>query len=305
MKNILKKFISGPLFDASAALLNKFKIKFTPQTKYPISFEELYSGATSHSMPKSLAEVYGKIEHSYIIGSIDEESLQGLESSYKLGKPIEGKAHTMLVFAVDVKQGESLTRTELATLTRGFNRMSDSAPVILLIKNGNNLSLASCERSQYSQQWREGEKIGKVSILRDINCIDPHRGHLNILELMTAEGISTFDELYKKWLEVFSNETLTKRFYRELQNWYFAALKVIRFPNDISSKSDDTAYNSAATIRLITRLIFVWFLKQRKLIPGELFDPNFVGNKLLKQFYPMEPQGLFGETQRVSYYDRG
>ncbi len=305
MKNILYKFVSDSLFDASASLLDHFKIKFTPQTRTPISFEELYSASTSTSMPKSLSEVVKKISKSYIIGSIDEESLQGRESSYELGKPIEGKLQTMLVFAADVKQGESLTRTELAALTRGFNRMSDSAPVILFIKNGNYLSLATCERSQYSQQWREGEKLGKVSILRDINCVQPHRGHRDILESMSADGISTFDALYKKWLEVFSNDTLTKRFYRELQNWYFAALKVVRFPNDISATSDDTAYNSEATIRLITRLIFVWFLKQRNLIPGELFDPDFVGNKLLKQFNPMEPQGLFSETQRVSYYYRG
>lgn len=304
MKDILRKFTSESLFDASASLLDRFKINFTPQTKTPISFEALYHGATSSSMPKSLAEVVNKLANTCIIGSIDEDSLQGRQSAFELGKPIEGKYQTMLVFAVDVKQGETLTRTELAILTRGFNRMADSLPVIIFVKNGNHLSLATCERSQYTQQWREGEKLGKVSILRDINCVNPHRGHLDILELMSADGISTFDALYKKWLEVFSNETLTKRFYRELQNWYFAALKVVRFPNDISTTSDDTAYNSEATIRLITRLIFVWFLKQRKLIPGELFDPDFVGNKLLKEFNPLEPQGLFGETQRVSYYYR-
>ncbi len=216
MKNILYNFVSESLFDASASLLDYFKIKFTPQTRTPISFEELYSASTSSSMPKSLSEVVKKVSKTYIIGSIDEDSLQGRQSSFELGSHIEGKYQTMLVFTVDVKPKEYLTRTELATLTRGFNRMADSLPVILLVKNGNKLSLATCERSQYTQQWREGEKLGKVSILRDINCVRPHRGHIDILESIGDKAYQTLDELDKHWLDVFSSVLLTKKFYAEL-----------------------------------------------------------------------------------------
>ncbi|MDE6551995.1 MAG: hypothetical protein K2K98_03395, partial [Muribaculaceae bacterium] len=305
MKETLYRFTCSPLFEAVVGLLDKLQIRFEANSKTPMAFENLYSGMVSSPMPIALREVVSKIAETFLIGSVDEDTLNGNASSFELGKPVEGKYHTLVIFAVDIKKGESLTRSELATLTRGFNRMAPQLPVVIFIKNGDFLSLATCERSEYRRSGMEGEKLGKVSILRDINCADPHRGHIDILESLGDKAYPTFDELYKHWLEVFSNETLTKRFYRELQNWYFAALKVVRFPNDIYSTSDDTAYNSEATIRLITRLIFVWFLKQRNLIPGELFNPDYIGNKLLKQFNPIEPQGLFSETQRVSYYYRG
>ncbi len=305
MQNVLQKFITEPLFDATEAMLSHLHIRFTAQSKTPLSFQELYADTTSSPMPKVLREVVDKVNNTYLIGAIDGDTLVGRQSDFDIEKPLDGKYNTMIIFAVDIKQGYSLTRGELATLTRGFNRMAPQLPVIIFIKNGDSLSLATCERSEYRRAGMEGEKLGKVSILRDINCAHPHRGHIDILETLGDKAYLTFDELYKHWLEVFSNETLTKRFYRELQNWYFVALKVVRFPNDISTTSDDTAYNSEATIRLITRLIFVWFLKQRNLIPGELFDPDFVGNKLLKEFNPIEPQGLFSETQRVSFYYRG
>lgn len=70
--------------------------------------------------------------------------------------------------------------------------------------------------------------------------------------------------------KAFSVDTLTKDFYRELSNWYFWALTKIEFPND--AESDKDIRNSTNTIRLITRLIFVWFLKQKKLVPDVLFN---------------------------------
>ena len=65
----------------------------------------------------------------------------------------------------------------------------------------------------------------------------------------------------------FSVEVLTKAFYQELSDWYAWAIMVVRFPNDLTTLEDNQKYNSEAMIRLITRLIFVWFLKQRHLVP--------------------------------------
>lgn len=74
--------------------------------------------------------------------------------------------------------------------------------------------------------------------------------------------------------KAFSVDTLTKDFYRELSNWYFWALTKIEFPED--AEKDKEIRNSTNTIRLITRLIFVWFLKQKKLIPDILFEKDKV-----------------------------
>ncbi len=95
-------------------------------------------------------------------------------------------------------------------------------------------------------------------------------------------GACKFDSL-DNIQQAFSVEKLTKDFYKELSDWYFWAIKNVSFPNDIADDSDDDKYNSENVIRLITRLIFVWFLKQKGLIRNELFEPNALSG-ILKNF---------------------
>lgn len=102
--------------------------------------------------------------------------------------------------------------------------------------------------------------------------------------------------------ERFSTEVLTKAFYNELQDWYAWAIKIVSFPNDIDDDTDDTKYNTESVIRLITRLIFVWFLKQRKLVPDEFFDEGYIRENLIKNFNPHQFQDLFSKTQESVYY---
>lgn len=100
----------------------------------------------------------------------------------------------------------------------------------------------------------------------------------------------------------FSVEVLTKEFYNELSDWYAWAIKIIRFPNDINNKEDDAKFNNEGAIRLITRLIFVWFLKQRHLIPDEFFDEKYIADNLLNDFSPNDKSGLFDFKSHESKY---
>lgn len=304
MKSILHKFITEPLFDATEAMLSHLHIKFTAQSKTPLSFAELYFDTSSSRIPQALQQVVDKVNSTYLIGAIDEDSLEGRQSDFDIQKPLDGKYQTMLVFAVDIKPGISLTRGELATLTRGFNRMAPQLPVVVFVKKGDKLTLATCERSEYRQNWREGEKLGKVSILRDINCAHPHRGHIDILETLGDKAYPTFDELYKHWLDVFSSELLTRKFYTELSEWYAWVISSgeVKFPNDLSTTEDDAKYNHEAVIRLITRLIFVWFLKQKKLIPGEFFEEKAIAEKFIENFDPHSTDSLFYDPMQSKYY---
>ena len=100
----------------------------------------------------------------------------------------------------------------------------------------------------------------------------------------------------------FSVEVLTKAFYQELSDWYAWAIMVVRFPNDLTTLEDNQKYNSEAMIRLITRLIFVWFLKQRHLVPDEFFDEQYISSHLLKSFTPNAKVTLFGKADNSYYY---
>lgn len=88
--------------------------------------------------------------------------------------------------------------------------------------------------------------------------------------------------------EVFSVEALTKEFYEALFNWYIWATeedKSVTFPNDLSTPTDNRDYLAEAIIRLITRLMFIWFIKQKGIVPDELFDAESV-KKYVKNFAP-------------------
>lgn len=100
----------------------------------------------------------------------------------------------------------------------------------------------------------------------------------------------------------FSVEVLTKEFYNELSDWYAWAIKIIRFPNDLNDKTDDDKYNNESAIRLITRLIFVWFLKQRHLIPDEFFDERYIADNLIDGFNPHDMVDLFSKSHESKYY---
>ena len=100
----------------------------------------------------------------------------------------------------------------------------------------------------------------------------------------------------------FSVDVLTKAFYNELSDWYAWAIKEIHFPNDIDDPHDNEKYNHEAAIRLITRLIFVWFLKQRKLIPWQFFDEPYIAEYLLEGFTPNARTNLFGKSTESRYY---
>jgi hypothetical protein len=83
----------------------------------------------------------------------------------------------------------------------------------------------------------------------------------------------------------FSVEAVTKQFYQEIANWYFWALDHARFPKD-APKLDGKDHVSL--IRLITRLILCWFLKEKGLIMPTLFDPQRL-SLILDGFAPNTP----------------
>lgn len=100
----------------------------------------------------------------------------------------------------------------------------------------------------------------------------------------------------------FSVEVLTKEFYQELSDWYAWTVKIVRFPNKLNAPTDDDKFNAESTIRLVTRLIFVWFLKQKGLIPNEFFDRNYIEAHLLKDFNPEYDPSLFYNSGESKYY---
>ena len=86
----------------------------------------------------------------------------------------------------------------------------------------------------------------------------------------------------------FSVEALTKQFYKDLYEWYQWAVDPasgVYFPNNTSIEADDREDIETKIIRLITRIMFVWFIKQKELVPNKIFDVDFL-ETILKDFDP-------------------
>ena len=93
--------------------------------------------------------------------------------------------------------------------------------------------------------------------------------------LIELGRVSDFNDLLSR----FSVEALTKEFYEKLYHWYLWAVDSktgVTFPNKIETDTDDRENINRKMIRLITRMLFVWFIKQKQLVPNNLFDIDFL-----------------------------
>ncbi len=295
--NSIKLFATQPFITALRALFAELQIPVNYIDELPATPDSILG-----EMFKPENEAHRLISDVYLFGMVNDEIFQGnstfssVDEVKKLDKDYDG----LLIFGVTLQpsnHNQLPTRSQLAGITRAFNRAFPYTPVTIIFRYSNHISLANTERTRYKQQWREGEKIGKVSLLKDVDCQQTHTGHLRILSgLVKPSGVKTFKELNEHWLQVLDVSILNKKFYLEIFNWYLWALREAKFPQirPDDEKIDDKIHQSESLIRLLTRLLFVWFMKEKGLISTELFSADYLKN-ILKDF-----TGVNGE--KTIYY---
>jgi len=141
--------------------------------------------------------------------------------------------------------------------------------------------------------------------------VNPNLPYKTFIKQVGECGFSSIEEIQK----AFSIEPVTKEFYKEIQNWYFWAFSEwekgnLKFPLDNQDKSNYEEHIKINLIRLITRIIFIWFIKEKDLIPNKLFDKKEL-KKLIKDFgsnsnyYNAILQNLFFATLNTPIETRG
>lgn len=276
MEQTLRQYVNGNLFEASDLLLNKLNIKHTQEEPTPMRFQDYYES----EVPQYIEQALQLTKECYYIGEVCDEAINGsVGSDTKLTDDIEklrANAHykSMMLFAVDLIPECNVTRSDLAVLTRAFNRLVYNFPVTVIFRQGQYLSIGTCERTEFKQEWKQGqgEKLGRVIILRNIDCSSPNRAHLDILSELEAETVSTFDELYRKWMTVFDISLLNKQFYKELQEWFYWAIDEIELPSIENSNQNKDQQAKNFLVRMLSRLMFCWFIKERGLIEKQLLE---------------------------------
>ena len=231
--------------------------------------------------------------------------------------PEEYQSYSFL--AIELKN-EYYARGKLSQITREVNKLFPM-PVMILFKHGNTLTLSIINRRLHKRDESK-DIMEKVTLIKDIKSPITHtnqfplnkggegdvthRAHIEILfdlsfdELKNKHGFTNFVELHNAWQKTLDTSELNKKFYREIANWYFWAIKNVEFPAD--EEKDKDIRNAINVIRLITRLFFVWFLKEKGLVRDELFNQQKLAqllsfeDKNKSTYYKAILQNLFFAT---------
>lgn len=179
-----------------------------------------------------------------------------------------GNYQSYLIFAIELKD-DSYSRGALAKITREVNKLF-LMPALILFKHGNTLTLSVIDRRLHKRDESK-DVLDKVTLIKDIRFTNTHRAHIEILfdlalpTLIEREHPQNFAALHDAWRDVLDTSELNKKFFRELANWFYWAQEHVTFPK--GAGKDEPERNATSLIRLITRLIFTWFIQEKDLVP--------------------------------------
>lgn len=247
------------------------------------------------------------------VDGICQVTADDLTSQFELNPPPPkfdlARIESIIFLAVELKSSR-YNRRYFANITRMVNR-SLPIPVVLIFHHQPFLTLSIIHRRQNKLAGNQ-DVLENVTLIKDIDLRNPHRAHVEILADLSLQkllhsGVRDFDGLHTQWESVLGVEKLNQQFYKELFDWYQLAVTQCRFPNDAAGIGS----NERHVIRMITRLLFVWFLKEKRLVPASLFIEDFANRHLTQHgpdrsdYYKAVLQNLFFATLNTEISERG
>ncbi len=196
----------------------------------------------------------------------DDDSFR---SGAKLGEIKFAQDEKMLICALEAAQPLSERSGKKSQYEKGKRILRDTnvdaGIFIFYDKEGNfRFSLIYPEYVGTKRQWSYFKRFTYF--------VSPQLTNKTFLQQIGDGDFSSLNKIK----EAFSVDPVTKQFYNELQGWYFWAMDKVKFPDDYKHSSepakDKEIRNATNLIRLITRVIFIWFLKEKGLVPNTLFD---------------------------------
>lgn len=278
IENALHAFSGRDLVDCALNLFGSigYKSEKRPaQPSYtPSEFLDTYNREGKLNPGKALLSQWESIHFLFQLTSDEIRAGSQLVMDFGGNNKVDNTImESYLFFAVELCGGY-YTRTQLAGVTREINKLFPQ-PAMILFRHGDTLTFSIINR-RLNKLDEQKDVLEKVTLIKDINFASPHRAHIEILfdlsldELYRGYGFANFVELHRAWGKVLDTSELNKKFFKEIANWYFWAVRNVSFPKDAGQ--DEKVRNATSVIRLITRLIFIWFIKEKGLVPDDLFD---------------------------------
>ena len=272
IENALKNFDNQPLREVATTLLNTLGYHSQLVGNDAIDtgrFERLMASALETANPSDKLCIDDWQSFYQILQVRDEEINEQITGQQLIfeSRTIDNALRRSYMFVAMQLAGDTYTRTTLANITR-FISSGIPQPLMLLFRYRRFLTLAIINRREH-QRDPSKQVLEKVTLIKDIDLNSPKRAHIDILseldlhQLIENEAVNNFDTLHEAWEGILNTEALNRRFYRDLEAWYEWASKTCKFPDN---------ENKTQVIRMITRLLFIWFLKEKDLVPSDIFD---------------------------------
>ncbi len=313
IKEALKSFFDGELRERGVSLFDVLGYNTSRQNslenKTWAEFKEHFV-KDSFSEDKALVKEWSYVD---ILFQISKDEVTGEKGLFDSGRVDNVIIESYLFFTIELK-GESYSRTQLSNISREINKLFPM-PVMVIFKYNGMITFSIISR-RINKKDGSKDVLEKVTQIKDINISNPHRAHIEILhdlsfgKLQKEFKVTNFVELHNAWQKTLDTKELNKRFYQELSNWYFWAMNFAEFPDDI--EKDKSIRNATNLIRLITRIIFIWFIKEKGLVPEKIFNKNevaalvkdFCKNKDSNFYYNAILQNLFFGTLNQNMKER-
>ena len=170
-------------------------------------------------------------------------------------------------------------------------------------------------KEQLSQAHLQYEIVFNASALagkRNVTDKDIHRyleeqgfqrdGHSEWFMCLSEDVQAALDFLKQKYINEDKRQELSDKFYEELRNWYFWATEE-QYHGLMHEREPDPDH----ALRIIVRLLLIFFLKEKELVPKELFDENWIAENLKEhehRYYNAVLRNLFFHCLNTSVTER-
>jgi adenine-specific DNA-methyltransferase len=258
--------------------------KFELDSNHPEDFIDTFGFGEINQQRASLSQ-WKSVDFLF---QLTEDEIKSNGQSGSFSNIDQNYLQSYIFLAVELREND-YTRSQLSDITREVNRQSD-IPIMVLFRHGECFTLSIINRRP-NKRTTSKDVLEKITLIKDINIFQPHRAHIEILfdlslpQLFKQYQFTNFDQLHDAWQKTLDTSELNKRFFKEVANWYFWAVQNVTFPEGAGGNVE--IRNATSVIRLITRLIFVWFLKEKGLVPEDLFNYQRV-QELIKSNEPTE-----------------
>lgn len=300
--------VGGSLRSSATALLRSigYSSELTLETTQVSEF--LASLTTGRSLTEGQLALFNEWQAVEFICQITPDDIN-TQFDLAVSREFDAKRIESLIFMAVELESSRYPRSYFASIARIVNR-SLAMPVVLIFHHREFLTISVIHRRE-SKLDENQDVLENVTLIKDIRLRDPHRAQIEILadlslETLLSAGVRDFDGLHEYWESTLGIEQLNQRFYRELFEWFETAVQQCQFPNDHAGYGSDERH----VIRMITRLLFIWFLKEKRLVPESLFDEGFAKQHLRHygpdrtDYYRAILQNLFFATLNTEIPER-